>query len=56
MNFSTIFLCKSLEGSIECSLSQFLMQWEGGEGGGTPCNGLYREAPPERGAFQTSDP
>ena len=26
----------------------------GGEGGGgTPCNGLYREAPPERGTFFT---
>ena len=23
----------------------------GGWGGGTPCNGLYGEAPPERGAF-----
>ena len=34
MNFSTIFLCKPLEGSIECSLGQFLMQWDGG--GGAP--------------------
>ena len=29
---------------------------QGKGGGGTPCNGLYGEASPERGTFQASDP
>ena len=53
MNFSTIFLCKPLEGSIEFSVSQCLMQSEGG-GGVLPvmaCEVPFRLLIHERGAI-----
>ena len=42
-------MCRNLE--LLVNLLEILSNSPGGGGGGTPYNGLYGEAPPERGTF-----
>ena len=43
--------CNIKQLKVPWFMSLYSVSYWGGGGGGTPYNGLYREAPPERGTF-----